>query len=231
MMKSGAGRRSDPAAKGSFIVILLWTVLFLVTGCAPALYSVDITYLPASETRMAGPGGQKFVVTIAAFNDARPGGDDLLIGRVTTPMGGFTSVIPRTMKPGTAVSAIVKDLLVRSGHQVSVAMPPWDLSEKAIQRDWGRILIGGNIDQLEVTCRNDIPIKTYEAWVGLTLVFADVQSGKIFHRVSTASKNSMEHVYFSSNILEQQISSAATEAVEKALEGPALKDKLRNVLR
>jgi hypothetical protein len=63
------------------------------------------------------------------------------------------------------------------------------------------------------------------------MVFADVQTGKIFHQVSTTSKNSLEHIYFSEELLGQQISSAITEAVEKAFGGDAVKKKLQDVLR
>lgn len=231
MFKSWLRQCMDPFIKRIFQATISLFLLFFVTGCAPVLYSVDIKYQSSANTLPADTSGRKFVVTVATFNDARPGGEDLLIGRVTTTMGGLTSVIPKTMKPSVAVSTIVKDVLVNSGHQVSVTMPVWNLKENDIRQDWGKILIGGNIDDLEVSCRNDIPIKTYEARVGLTMVFADVQTGKIFHQVSTASKNSLEHIYFSEELLGQQISSAITEAVEKAFEGHALKKKLRDVLK
>jgi hypothetical protein len=205
-------------------------VFFLVAGCAPTLYTVDLKYtgdapLPAAVSR------QQFIMTVTLFNDTRSGGQDLLIGRVTTAMGGLTNVIPKTLSPANAISTIVKDVLVKAGYQVSVAMPSWSLQEDAIRKEWGRIIVGGNIDELEIVCRNDIPIKTYDARVRLTMVLADVKTGKIFHRVSTTSKNSLEHVYFSEEMLGQQISSAMTEAVEKALEGPVLKEKIEAVLK
>jgi hypothetical protein len=167
-------------------------------------------------------------MTVAAFNDARPGGKDLLIGRVTTSMGGLTHVIPKNMKPSTAVSTIVKDFLVKSGYQVSVTMPAWNLKEGNVRKEWGKFLIGGNIDELEVVCQNDIPIKTYDSRARVTIVVADVQTGKIIHQVSAASVNSLEHVYFSEGMLEQQISSAITEAVIKAFEGDTFKEKIQN---
>jgi hypothetical protein len=231
MFKSWVRQCTGPFTKRIFRATIFLFLLFFVAGCAPALYSVDIKYMPSADTLPTDTSGLKFVVTVATFNDTRPGGEDLLIGRVTTAIGGMTSVIPKTMKPSDAVSTIVKDILVKSGYQVSVTMPAWNLQENAIQQDGGKILIGGNIDELEVVCQNDIPIKTYEARVGLTMVFADVQTGKIFHQVSTTSKNSLEHVYFSEEMLGQQISSAITEAVEKAIESNSLKEKIQNALK
>jgi hypothetical protein len=231
MFKSWLRRCKDPFTKRTFQTTIFLFLLFFVAGCTPALYSVDVKYLSSANTRPTDAGGRKFVVTVATFNDTRPGGEDLLIGRVTTAMGGLTSVIPKTMKPSTAVSTIVKDVLVKSGYQVSLTMPAWNLQENAILGDWGKILIGGNIDDLEIICQNDIPIKTYDARVRLTMVFADVQTGKIIHQVTTASNNSLEHVYFSEEMLGQQLSSAVTEAVEKAFESKSLKAKIQNVLK
>jgi hypothetical protein len=220
-----------PFIKNAFKATISFLLLFFVIGCAPTLYSVDVKYLASSTAPPIAASGQKFVVTVAAFNDIRPGGEDLLIGRVTTAIGGLTSVIPKNMKPSDAVSTMVKEVLVKSGYQVSVTMPGWNLQESAIQRDWGKILIGGNIDDLEIICQNDIPIKTYDARVKLTVVVADAQTGTIIYQVSTATKNSLEHVYFSEEMLGQQISSAISEAVEKAFEGNVLKEKIKGALK
>jgi len=205
---------------GTTIILIL---LLFSTGCTPKLYSVNVSYRSSAAALPMAISSQKAVITVASFNDARPGGKDLLIGRVTTAMGGLTSVIPKNTPPSNAVSAIVKDVLVKSGYRVSVIMPEWNLKENTIRRDWGNIIIGGNIDELEIFCQNDIPIKTYEARVKVTMVIADAQAGKILHQFSATSKNSLEHVYFSEEMLGQQISSAITEAVEKAFEGNVLK--------
>ncbi len=231
MFKTRMRRRINPSMKIAVPAMVSLFLLFFITGCTPTLYSVDLKYMASSSAPPAAAGGQKFIMTVAAFNDARPGGEDLLIGRVTTALGGATSVIPKNMKPSAAVSTIVKDILVKSGYQVSVAMPAWNLQERDIRKEWGKLLIGGSIDELEVVCQNDIPIKTYDSRIRVTMVIADVQTGKIIHQVSTANRNSLEHVYFSEEMLGQQISSAITEAVEKAFEGDALKEKIQNVLK
>ena len=231
MIKSRIRHRINSSIKIAFPVMGSLFLLFFVTACTPTLYSVDLKYMTSAAAPPAAAGGQKFIMTVAAFNDARPGGKDLLIGRVTTSMGGLTHVIPKNMKPSTAVSTIVKDFLVKSGYQVSVTMPAWNLKEGNVRKEWGKFLIGGNIDELEVVCQNDIPIKTYDSRARVTIVVADVQTGKIIHQVSAASINSLEHVYFSEGMLEQQISSAITEAVIKAFEGDTFKEKIQNALK
>lgn len=231
MFNSRIRQRINPSIKIAVPAMVSLFLLFSVAGCAPTLYSVDLKYMTSTTAPPAAAGGQKFIMTVATFNDARPGGKDLLIGRVTTALGGPTPVIPKNMNPSAAVSTIVKDILVKSGYQVSVIMPAWNLQESDIRKEWGKFLIGGSIDELEVVCQNDIPIKTYDSGVRLTMVIADVQTGKIIHQVSTTSRNSLEHVYFSEEMLGQQVSSAITEAVVKAFEGDALKEKIQNALK
>jgi len=223
-------RTATAAISRALEATLVISLLLFAVGCAPKLYSVNVSYRSSASTSPIAGSGQKSVITVASFNDVRPGGKDLLVGRVTTAMGGIISVIPKNMPPSTAVSAIVKDVLVQSGDQVSVIMPDWNLKENTIRQDWGDIIVGGNIEELEIACQNDIPIKTYEARVKLTMVIADVQTGRILHQFSTTSKNSLEHIYFSEEMLGQQISSAITEAAEKAFEGNVLK-KIKGALK
>lgn len=231
MFESWRKKRGISFKNGFVPAILSFFFVFSITACTPALYSVDLKHTASAVALPAGAGGQKFITTVATFNDARPDGNDLLIGRVITSLGGLTPVIPKNMKPTAAVATIVKDILVKSGYQVSVAMPPWNLQERNIRREWGRLLIGGSIDELEVVCQDDIPIKTYDTRAKVTIIVADVERGKIIHRVSTSSVNSLEHIYFSEKMLGRQISSAIEEAVVKALESPALKEKIHDVLR
>ena len=134
MFESWMKQDAYPFIINVFKASISFLLLFFVVGCAPTLYSVDVKYLTSATTLPTAASGQKFVVTVATFNDIRPGGKDLLIGRVTTAMGGLTSVIPKNMNPPDAVSTIVKDVLVKSGYQVSVTMPAWNLQASAIHK-------------------------------------------------------------------------------------------------
>jgi hypothetical protein len=223
-------KRFHPLRNISVRLITGVFLLALLTACAPTLYSIDVKYTGATAGMPAGDTSQQSVVTVAAFNDTRPGGEDLQIGRVTTAIGGLTTVVPKNLKPSAAVSAIVKDVLVKSGYQVTLTTPGWNLQENAIQKEWGRIIVGGNINELDMLCQNDIPIKTYEARVKLTIYIADAQTGKIITQVVATSNNSLEHVYFSEDMMGQQISGAITEAVEKALSGETQK-KMQAILK
>lgn len=219
---------AKPVGRMGTVLIAGLLLLSFLSACAPALYSVDVKYTGAPAGVPAA--AQQTVVTIAQFHDARPGGEDLQIGRVTTAVGGLTTVVPKNLKPSEAVSAVVKDVLVKSGYQVGLTMPAWNLQKSTLRKEWGRIVIGGNIDQLEIVCRNDIPIKTYDSRVKLTFFIADAQTGEIIRQIETASSNSLEHIYFSEEMMGQQISSAITDAVEKAFDGNTRK-KMQAILK
>jgi hypothetical protein len=49
--------------------------------------------------------------------------------------------------------------------------------------------------------------------------------------VTTESTNTLEHIYFSEEMLGQQISTTLSEAAEKAFEGNRLKEKIQEVLK
>lgn len=210
-------------------VVLLSMVLF-VFACAPNLYSVHIKYEPSKDAINPIDVTIKQPVTIAAINDARPGGDDLLLGHVITSGGSRTPVIPRKNKLSKAVSESIKDYMQRAGYHITDQIPVWDLKENNLNKEWGRIVIGGSIDQVEVICKDNIPVKRYNAEVKLTLLFADVQKGRIFYTVSATSKTSLEHVRLSAEILEQQINGALSSTIEDIFRGDTVQSKIKEVL-
>ena len=111
-----------------------------------------------------------------------------------------------------------RELLFKSGYTISPGRPAWDLNEAAIRPEWGTILIGGTIDDLDVTCLDNLTMKRYSAKVRVTLVFADVRNKRIFYKVTSESSSSLDHIVFSEEKLESQINGALSDAMEKAIE-------------
>ncbi len=219
------------SCSGMIITAVLASLAFVITSCAPSIYSINIRYEPSKALLEAGDIEKRVPITVAAFNDVRPGGDDLLVGRVVTSQGKRVPVIPKNMKPSKAVAGILRDYLQRSGYTVTSGTPNWNIQENTINKEWGKILIGGNIDKLEIVCDDNIPVKKYRAEVKLTLFFADVKAGKIFYRISATGATSLEHVRFSEEILEQQVNGALSSAIEDVLGGGTIRSEMRGVLK
>src|SRR3989339_975097 len=214
-----ASAGSNKNRQGSLILFAILFGLTLLSGCAPKTYNVDLRYQPTKQLVPAVTDGRKFSVTVSGSIDRRKINDTLLLGRVIRSGGSSIPVLPRYVKAPEAVAEALRKLLSQSGFSVSPEKVSWDQSEKTILPGWGTILIGGVIDELDVTCLDNLPIIKYAAKAKISLVFADVQKKKIFYRVSSESSSTLEHIIFSENKLEDEINGVLAEALEKIFEG------------
>lgn len=216
---------------GIFKTTLLMSIALLLVSCAPSSYYINMQYQPSKVVPDASNVKNSASVTIANLNDIRPGGGDLQVGTVVTSEGKLIPVIQKDVKPSKAVAAAIADYLKKSGYTLTNETPDWNLQENAIKKEWGKILIGGNIDKLEITCDNKQWVKKYRADVKLSLFFADIQKGRIFYRISATGGASLEHVKLSDETLEQQINGALSSAIEDIFESATFKSKIQEALK
>ncbi|HUH66660.1 MAG TPA: hypothetical protein VLZ07_09505 [Syntrophales bacterium] len=203
--------------------ILPICLLILLCGCAPALYHVDLKYEPSGTSIQPEKELQDFLVTVATFNDVRKVDDSLYMGKVKTLEGGTVPIAPRRNKVPQEVTATIRDYLLKAGYKLTKDIYSWDLREETIKRDWGRILVGGNIDDLEIVCEESFPVKTYKAKVRLTFVLADVPEKKVFYRASVESSNSLKDVSFSPELLAKEINGVLSDAMERMFNDPKMR--------
>ena len=202
---------------------LLIFVLVGLAACSPAVYHVNLKYEAAGQIQKTERTGSDIPITVATFNDIRKMDDRLLLGTVTTMEGDRIPILPRYNKAAESVTTGVREYLFKSGYNVSKGMPVWDLKEETISKDWGGILIGGNIGDLEIVCEKSFPTKTYQAKIKLSFVFANVLDKRIFYRASVENNNSLKDISFSVELLEQQINAALSDALEKMFNDPKMK--------
>jgi len=237
MNRTVAAATAVSGRKGRWAV--LWTagvlaglmLLVSTTGCSPKLYNVNMRYQPTKVIAPAVTDGRKFSLTVASFIDRRKMEDTLLLGRVVKSDGSSIPILPQYVKAADAVAAALRELLIQSGYGVSPEKALWDLQESTIRPEWGTILVGGAIDELDVTCVESLTMKKYTAKARVTLSFADVQKKRIFYRVTTESSSSLDHIIFSEEKLEGQINGVLSDAMEKALEGPETGRQIRETLK
>ncbi|MBU2055136.1 MAG: hypothetical protein KKC25_09185 [Proteobacteria bacterium] len=230
---SPAARREKGSARrrGIAAAVFCLCLPFLASGCTPKLYSIDMRYQPTKVVVPSPDDGRKYSLTVASFLDRRKIDDPLLIGRVIKSDKSSIPILPKYVKATDAVATALRELLFKSGYAVSPYKPAWDLREETILPEWGTILVGGTIDELDVTCLDAIPRKRYTAKVKLTLVFTDVQKKRIFYRVTSESSSSLDHILFSEEKLESQINGVLSDAMEKAIEGPETGRQIREALK
>jgi hypothetical protein len=201
-------------------------LLSLIWGCAHGAYSVDMKYVPTkSMAELKGPE-KKTKITVSTFEDLRKIDDKQEIGWVWDPYRGKSPVFPRFVKPSVAVTLAVKDIFQKAGYQVAADTPRWNLKDDSIREEWGPILVGGSIDELEVYCVDDVAVKKYRAKVKITVILADAQTRRVFYKLSANSSASLDHVLFSEGKLAQQINAALSDVIDKIFEGTDINSKI-----
>ena len=213
-----------------------WGMLFSIfsfLGCAgSSLYSINMYYDAQQATIPAYLKADisSAVISIAEFTDKRQMDDTLVIGRVVEKDGANKLVMPKNIKATKAISNGIKEYLRKSGYKVTDKIEQWDLKEETIPKENSRVLIGGNIDELDISCRRGFPSNTYTTNIKLTIVFADMAKGKILYQSKVESSYTKEHALFSEENLEEQAGLALGDAIEKIFEDKAVAQKIKEAL-
>ena len=205
-------KRSNFFAK---VVMVTFIMLFLQACTPPALYQVNIIYEPTATFSEVDKAASNSLITVAMFNDIRKTDYKRQLGSVIIADGSAIPIFPEYMEVPDAVTSNIREYLFKSGYRISNDVPIWDLKEKTINKGWGKVLIGGNIDELKIVCNDSFPKKTYRTKLKLTFVFADVAKKRIFYRSSIENSASFQNISFSEEILDKQISEVFSSAVEK----------------
>ena len=217
----------------------LWKWIFLVsififTGCVgPSLYSVNIyydaekaaipAYLKADKTSSA-------IISVAEFTDTRQMDDRLVIGRVTESDGTKVLLLPKNVKATKAVANGIKEYLRKAGYKVSNKIEQWNLKEQNMPQGVANILIGGNIEDLEISCLKGFPTNSCKTNIKLNFVFADVTKGKIIYEGKVESNYSKEYALFSEEVLGEQAGIALGDAIEKLFTEKMLAQKIKETV-
>jgi hypothetical protein len=213
--------------------LLFLSIIF--SGCAgPRLYSVNMYYdaedavIPAylkADSKAAGAA-----ISVAEFNDARRMDDQLVIGRVTKSDGTNILVFPKSVQATKVIAYGIGKYLKKAGYRVADNIEQWNLKEENIPQGDSKILIGGNIEELEIYCRKAFLTNSYVSNIKLNVFFADMAKGKILYKTTVESSYSMEHVLFSENILGEQAEIILADAIEQLFEDKSIAQKLKEAI-
>jgi hypothetical protein len=120
--------------------------------------------------------------------------------------------------------------LKKAGYKVADKIVQWDLKEETIPKGVAKVIIGGNIEELEVTCSRGVFSNSYKANMKLTIYFADLVKGKIFYKSKVESSSSQEHVLFSEERLGEQASIVLGDAIENFFEERVVAQKIKEAI-
>jgi hypothetical protein len=206
-----------------------------IFGCiANSLYSVNLRYDAANAVipsyLTADQKAQGKTISVAEFTDTRQMEDRLVIGRVMERDGMKTLVLPKYTKPTQALAQGIKEYLGKAGYKVTAKIEKWDLKEENLPKINSRILVGGNIEEMEITCRRGFPTNTYKTTIKLNIILADLANNKIIYKTTVESVSSQEHVFFSEERLGDQASIALGDSIGKVFEEKALAQKIKEIM-
>lgn len=212
--------------------ICICGMMLAVLACARATYySINLHYTPQKAVDAADSTQQRYIITVAGFNDERNTLDKSVIGKRIKSDGAEIKAVSQQMQPSYAVASAVKDFFYRHGYTVYGGTPDWDIKEKTIESQWGTLVVGGDIEELDIVCTSDFANVQYDAKVRLRIVFADVQHKKILYTRVLESSSSFRHVRFQEQKLEDEINNALSTAVEKIFEDNKLENLIEEITR
>ena len=215
--------------------LVMIVCVFSILGCiANSLYSVNLHYdvadavIPSYLT--ADQKVQGKTISVSEFTDTRQMEDRLVIGRVVEKNGMKILVLPQYTKPTQALAQGIKEYLRKAGYKVTAKIERWDLKEENLPKINSRILVGGNIEEMEITCWRGFPTNSYKTTIKVNIILADLASGKIIYKRTVESISSQEHIFFSEERLGDQASIALGDSIEKVFEEKAVAQKIKEIM-
>jgi hypothetical protein len=215
-------------------LVMIVCVFSILSCVANSLYSVNLRYDAADAVipsyLIADQKIQGKTISVAEFTDTRQMEDRLVIGRVVEKDGMKILVLPQYTKPTQALAQGIKEYLRKAGYKVTAKLEKWDLREENLPKINSRILVGGNIEEMEITCRRGFPTNSYKTTIKLNIILVDLVKNKIVYKSTVESVSSQEYVYFSEEHLGDQASIALGDSIEKVFEEKAVALKIKEIL-
>ena len=222
----------------SFTIIAVLVLITFGAGISASAatnrYSINIQYgaeraiIP--EYLKAGEKTSGAVITVAEFTDIRQVDDKKIIGHVRERDDTRVPVFPKDVTPTKAVANGIKEYLKKAGYKVADKIVQWDLKEETMPKGNGKVIIGGSIEEMEVTCWTGVFSNSYKINLKLTVVIADLAKGKILYKSKVESSSSKDDVFFSEAELGEQLSNALGDAIKKVFEEKSVAQKIKEAI-
>ncbi len=218
-------------ARTGLIIFIAIIAVISTAACTPVTrYAVSMTTEPVRNVTPAGDQIKGIPITIAVFNDIRTLADKNVVGAVIKTGGEKLPIFVINTTPAEAVSSGVKSYMSRAGYTLLNSSPAWDTKPAGISKNWGRIVIGGNIESFEITCEKANIKATYKTRVTLSLALADVQKSAIIHTYRVLGESSRSDVNMTEDDLRTHLSievnNAVTDAIEKLINPKSINEKI-----
>ena len=223
---------------GRFVLKITVGFLLIAFGLAqagfatvPSRYNIDLHYdsakavIPAqlkAEGKLRG-----VVIAVAEFSDARQVDDTKAVGWVKELDGSKVKVFPKTTQPTQIIADGIKDYLKKAGYKIADKTAFWDLKEGNLPKGSGKVIIGGAIEEMDITCWTGVFSNDYKISMKLSLVIADAARGRILYKGNVTVSSSRTDTTFSEGQLGYEAGLALGDAIEKMFEGKTVAEKIK----
>jgi len=200
-------------------------------AAVPDRYTIDLHYdsgkvvIPAqlkAEGKLRG-----VVIAVAEFADARRVDDQKAVGWVKELDGSKVKVFPKTAQPTRIIADGIKDYLKKAGYKIADKTASWDLKEGNLPKGSGKVIIGGAIEEMEITCWTGVFSNDYKISMKLSLVVADAVKGRILYKGHVTVSSSRTDTSFSEGRLGYEAGMALGDAIGKMFEGQTVAEKIK----
>jgi hypothetical protein len=227
--------------KNCLFVLKIIAVLVLITfgtgisaSAATSLYRINIQYSAEKavipEYLKAEEKTSGAIISVAEFTDMRQVDDKKIIGHVRERDDTRVPVFPNDVTPTKAVANGIKEYFKKAGYKVADKIVQWDLKEETMPKGNSKVIIGGSIEELEITCWTGVFSNSYKTNLKLTIVIADLAKRKILYKSKVESSSSKDAVFFSEAELGGQLSTAMGDAIKKVFEEKAVAQKIKEAI-
>jgi len=217
---------------GIIFIISLALLPFLFASCSTvSVYNVSLNYEPTKQTSKPDADLNRVVFTVTEFNDMRNLDNKNMVGRVIESKGREIPIVSLEKKPSYAFANAVKDALFKAGFTVAGDIPKWDNKEESIKKEWGRIVIGGNINELELVVKEGIATKTYETKANVKIMIGDVKRSSIFYIPTYESANTVTDITFSEEKAQKNLNTVISIVIDRLMADKDLWNKVLEVIK
>lgn len=214
-----------------FIILFMLYPLLFLSCSSVSVYNVNLNYEPTRQASKPDINLNRIVFTVAEFNDLRNMENKSIVGKVVESKGREIPIVSLEKRPSYAFAGAVKDAFFRSGLTVAGEIPKWDNREDSIEKKWGRIIIGGNIQELELIVKDGIATKSYEAKANVKIMIGDVKKSRIFYIPTYESANTVTDITFSEEKAQKNINGVISTVIDRLIADKELWNKIMEVVK
>lgn len=190
-------------------LVCLLLLAALPLACAGvSTYYLDLAYKPQPGALAAKKGS----VTVALFRDKR-----LIAG--TRVVGLKENKTPLALKddPPAVVADAIRSYFESRGYSVTRVNEAWDGAIESLKPEWGDLVVGGDIENLDINVTSTLATTEYACAVKLHVRMADPQTKTILHQERVESTSSFVSVFFSRDKAQELLNVALASSLEKTL--------------